>query len=259
MARDNREAKPGEFTYKGDSGRTSIYVTSNGVDFLPQMVRPDNEFRENLEALVVALDYDEIHLTGGEPTLHPDVAELVGIGSELGLKVGLTSNGEKGSGILDASCEAGLDRINFSIFGTTAQELAMVQDDKYQDPAKAQEKIDALKASVETAKRLGLKASANIVIPDYSHKARVLRLLEEYPQDLNVRLLNSLDDHESMEAIYTILGELGATPTKRKVIAGASGARTAFDLADGREVIFKQPKNSSFVRVVRYDDIRTRL
>jgi molybdenum cofactor biosynthesis enzyme MoaA len=54
----------------------SIYAASNGVAFLPASIPADHEFGQVLAALREALDLTELHLTGGEPTLHPDVARL---------------------------------------------------------------------------------------------------------------------------------------------------------------------------------------
>ena len=97
-----------------------------------------------------------------------------------------------------------------------------------------------------------MKVSANIVVLDYSHAARVHRLLDEYSPDLSVRLLNSLDHGAaSVDAIERILLERGAMPTARYLTAGASGSRTAYCLPDGRRVFFKQ------IRRVRLPDTCT--
>jgi GTP 3',8-cyclase len=68
----------------------------------------------------------EVHLTGGEPTLHPKLPELVGLVRRADFAVCMTSNGENGAQVLSAAARAGLDRLNFSIFGTTPEELAEV-------------------------------------------------------------------------------------------------------------------------------------
>ena len=64
-----------------------------------------------------------------------------------------------------------------------------------------------------------------------------------------MRLLNSLDDGEaSIDGIYRILGDLGAVPVARHVMAGVSGCRTSYRLPDGRLIYFKQ------IRRVRLPD-----
>ncbi|GAB3167641.1 hypothetical protein GCM10027059_28960 [Myceligenerans halotolerans] len=238
---DNRTQAPGTFTVTGPSGRSSIYADTNGARFLPAPIPADREFGQVLECLRDALSLSEVHLTGGEPTLHPDVAALTRIAVEAGLTVGMTSNGERGRKVLPACADAGLDRVNFSVFGTTADELAQVQHAKYRNPRLAQRKIDELHASIAACDEHGIKASANIVVIDHTHIPRVHRLLDEYSPRLSVRLLNSLDHgRASIDAILQVLKERRAVPEANFVTAGVSGARTAYRLLDGRRIYFKQ-------------------
>jgi GTP 3',8-cyclase len=137
--------------------------------------------------------------------------------------------------------EAGLERVNFSIFGTTPEELAAVQHDRYRNTKKAARKIDALKASVAATLSAGIGANANIVVPDHGHIECVHRLLDEYSPRLSVRLLNSLDQGDvSVQAIEQAPAERGAVREARYVTAGVSGSRTAYRLPEGRRVYFKQ-------------------
>ena len=241
VAADNLRRTHRDYTPTGRSGRVSIYAATNGATFLPAAIPADEEFAAALTALRHALDLTELHLTGGEPTLHPDVAALTRIATDAGFTVGMTSNGERGDRALPDCATAGLDRVNFSVFGTTADELAEVQHARYRDPARAQRKIDALKRSIAVCETHGVKASANIVVLDHTHATRVHRLLDEYSPHLTVRLLNSLDHGSaSIDAIERILAEHGAVPEAHYITAGVSGARTAYRLPDGRRVFFKQ-------------------
>jgi cyclic pyranopterin phosphate synthase len=87
----------------------------------------------------------------------------------------------------------------------------------------------------------GIKASANVVVPDITHIQRVHRLLDEYSPRITVRLLNSLDHGQSsIDAIELALAQRGADPEARYVTAGVSGSRTVYRLPDGRRVYFKQ-------------------
>jgi cyclic pyranopterin phosphate synthase len=249
---DNRSRPLGEFITNGRSGRASIYAASNGANFLPAPVVADEEFGAVLDLLREALELDEVHLTGGEPTLHPAVAKLTKIATNQGYEVGMTSNGENGAAVLAMCAEAGLSRVNFSIFGTTPAELAQVQHARYQNAALAARKIEALHASIALCVDLGIKASANIVVLDHNHAERVHRLLDEYAPELSVRLLNSLDHGDvSVEAIHAILAERHAVAEARYLTAGVSGARTAYRLPDGRQMLFKQ------IRPVRLPDTCT--
>ncbi|WP_158581433.1 radical SAM protein [Actinomadura spongiicola] len=219
----------------------SIYAATNGVGFVPAMMSPDEGFVSALVSMRDLLDINEIHLTGGEPTLHPRLPELIAIARSLGLTVAMTSNGENGARLIPRCVAAGLSRVNFSVFGTTAAELAEVQGTRYTSERLGRRKLDALADSIDTAIGLEVSTSANLVVPDYSHKQRVINLLEHYSTRLSVRLLNSLDGGvASIKGIYGVLQDLGAVPTGRLLIAGTSGARTTYRLPSGRLVHFKQ-------------------
>lgn len=238
---DNLRRSVGDLVGSGRSGRVSIYLGTNGARFLPAAVAPDAELERTLRMLRDCLDVDELHLTGGEPTLHARLPEIIGLARQQGFTVCATSNGENGGRMLPDCAGAGLDRVNFSIFGTTAEELALVQHAKFADRDRADRKIRALHESIDTALAAGLRVAANIVVPGSAHRARVHRLLSEFASDISVRLLNSLDEgQESVDAIVGILDEIGAVPVSHHVTAGASGFRTAYQLASGRIVHFKQ-------------------
>jgi cyclic pyranopterin phosphate synthase len=238
---DNIRHSPGTFVPLGRSGRTSIYAPTNGATFLPAPMLPDADYMHALVSLRDALDVDELHLTGGEPTLHPSLAKLVALSVQAGFRVRMTSNGERGAEQMAACAAAGLEKVNFSIFGTTPVELAAVQHERYGNAARATRKLDALKASIAAAVEHGVTANANIVVPDHGHIERVHRLLDEYAPQLSVRLLNSLDQGQaSIDAVEQALWERGAVAEAHHVTAGVSGARTAYRLPDGRRVYFKQ-------------------
>jgi len=159
---DNRSRSLGDFTTAGPSGRVSIYAGSNGATFLPATIPADDEFGQVLAALREAMELTEVHLTGGEPTRHPAVARLTKIAVDAGFVVGMTSNGEHGERVLADCAVAGLDRVNFAIFGTTAAELAEVQYARYHNAALAERKIAALKGSIAACETHGIAASATL-------------------------------------------------------------------------------------------------
>lgn len=246
---DNLKMAGRSFVPAGRTGRVSIYTPGNGARFLAGPVSPGQDFLDALARLREALDVRELHLTGGEPTLHPDLPALIGLAANAGFRVRMTSNGERGARQMQASARAGLEKINFSVFGTTPAELSAVQHARYRNPERAAAKLNALKAAVDAAVASGIQANVNIVVPDHSHIERVHRLLDEYAPQASVRLLNSLSHgQQSVDAIEQALSERGAIPEARYVTAGASGSRIAYRLRDGRRVYFKQ------IRPVRLPD-----
>ncbi|QFZ24128.1 radical SAM protein [Saccharothrix syringae] len=238
---DNRGRSSRTFLASGRSGRSSIYLGRNGVDFLAATMRADEDLRQALESMAAGLDLDELHLTGGEPTLHPTIADIVALGAAAGYRVCMTSNGENGERVMRACAKAGLDRVNLSIFGTTPEELAEVQEERFRDVRLAAKKIEALERTIDAALTHGVRVSANIVVPDRTHIPRVHRLFEAYSDQLSIRLLNSLGDGmESIRSINQVLDELGARPVAHHATAGASGYRTEYVLPNGRTAYFKK-------------------
>ncbi|MGK5451100.1 radical SAM protein [Streptomyces radiopugnans] len=240
VSTDNRAHRPGSFATTGRSGRVSIYLATNGARFVSAPVFPDDSFRTALTQLRDALDLNEIHLTGGEPTLHPRLPQLVALARDTGYAVSVTSNGENGAKVLPGCAQAGLDHVNFSVFGTTPEELAQVQNARLRTRPLAARKIEALEESIRLSMELGVGARANIVIPGRGHVHRVHRLLEKYSPQLSVRILTSLADGDaSLDAIDLLLDELDAQPQEVKLIAGTSSFRVSYRLPDGRPLVVK--------------------
>jgi GTP 3',8-cyclase len=238
---DNLSLKADQFRAVGRSHRVSIYVGRNGARFLPATVEPDDELIRALTIVRDALDADELHLTGGEPTLHPRLAQIIGAAHALGFRVRMTSNGENGARTLPECVAAGLEKVNFSVFGTTAQELAQVQHARFRDVDRASRKLAALYLSMQTALAREIAVSANIVVPTKGHVRRARRLFAEYGDRVSVRLLNSLDDgRASLDAIAAVLAQLGAEPVARHLTAGVSGCRTTYRVPDGRTIDVKE-------------------
>ncbi len=231
-------------TYTG--GRVSVFQETNGVDFVPGQMQADETFRDSLIAMRESLGVSELHLTGGEPTLHRDLPALIAVAREAGYSVKMTSNGENGARHIAACAEAGLEKINFSIFGTTPEELAAVQHEKYANIKRAEVKLRALHSSIEKALENGIGVDANIVMSSYEHAERVARIIDRYGDRVSVRVLVDLDaGDESYLAIYKLLADLEAKPVEYYVEAGSSNARIKFELPDGMIIHFKQIRRTT--------------
>lgn len=229
----------------GNASRVSIFADTNMVDFMPGRMQPDNKFTDTLLQLKHALGIEEVHLTGGEPTLHSDLPKIISIIKDLNMKPKMTSNGENPR-VLEKCAEAGLESVVFSIFGTNADELAMVQHHKFRSSILAQKKIDALHSSIGICSDAGIAANANIVMPSFAHHDRIVAILDKHP-NLKIRLLNSLEEGDSSYvAIYETLANLGAVPTAYLLTAGSSNTRVNYELPTGREIAFKQIRHARF-------------
>lgn len=88
---------------------------------LPENARfPDQaataaELRTLIACIDAAVGLRKLRLTGGEPTLSNDLVDHVRFAKELGLSVGLTTNGTLLEGLLDPLHQAGLDLLNVSL------------------------------------------------------------------------------------------------------------------------------------------------
>ena len=104
------------------------------------------------------LKIPEIHLTGGEPTLHPGVCEFVNLIHNSGLRVEITTHGEYSKDVLQKLINANLDGIVFSMHCTTEEEY-LSMDLVAQE---IQEKYGLEKALLYAKSRLNMK-KANIL------------------------------------------------------------------------------------------------
>lgn len=245
VSSDNIGKEPADFIATGKSDRVSIYLDTNGADFVSGKVQPDIALQEAVRGIDNLIDIHEIHLTGGEPTLHPQLPEIVRQLTEDGHKVKMTSNGERFYAMAPALKEAGLHKVVFSIFGTTPEDLAAVQGGKFNNPKFAQLKLDALERSIVAAHENGIETSANIVMPNLEHAERIMSIIDRFGDFCKIRILNSLDEGtESYEAVYEVLAMMGAKVQKVNMTAGASGMSVDYELPDGKEVGFKQIRRS---------------
>lgn len=241
---DNIGNSADNWTSQGRSGRTSIYLKENKASFRPVMITPNENFKENLIKLQKVFHFEEVHLTGGEPTLHPRLPELVQMIKSLGLSVGMTSNGENGERCIARAAKAGLEKINFSVFGTSGDELMMVQNTSCKDSVWGDNKITSLKKSIECAIDHGVKVNANIVIVDPSHINRVRNLLDDFPPEISIRIMRSLEKRrEATTAIRELFEQLGAELVTYKITTGVSDERFEYELENGRRIWFKMLRN----------------
>lgn len=242
VAADNRRRTLLPFVSgPGRTGRVSIYTETNGVSFLAAKMAPDTSFRRAVRIVAKAFAAGEVHLTGGEPTLHTEVSSLVSVLTGMGLIVGMTSNGERGRQVMPDCSAAGLNRVNVSVFGTTADELRAVQSERFRSEGLAETKIRAAVQTIRAAVSNGVKVSVNIVVPGLAHVDRVVNLIDSYGQFADVRMLTSIQDGpESMAAISEVLARVGAEPVLRTFTAGTSDERTLYRALGGRAVYVKR-------------------
>ena len=96
--------------------RCSYCMPEEGMEWLSRHdLLTFEEITRVARILVARYDFDSIRLTGGEPTVRADLPRLVGLLSELGVDLALSTNGATLRLLAPALAEAGLRRVNISL------------------------------------------------------------------------------------------------------------------------------------------------
>ena len=125
-------------------------MPTDGIRFLAQdeLLTP-GEY-ELIARAAVRAGFDKFRLTGGEPTLHPELIEIVERvrGVIGGCDLSLTTNGLTLAGLAEGLSRGGLDRVNIHLDSLDSENVRRVM--RWIDP-------DRVWAGVEAAERAGLE------------------------------------------------------------------------------------------------------
>ena len=209
------------------------------------MLRPgemvsDSNFLNFFHEAKQKLDIDEVHLTGGEPSLNTDVTNIVSSLKLQGLTVKMTSNGETGGSRVKDIIDAGIDAINFSVLGLTEDDFKKTQNDRKSNYF-YQNKIRQLHDSIEVAIAGGVKVGVNLVISDSSSINKAINLIKYYKNSLRIKLLSDLSNiQESELAIKELLSRIDAVPIEHRITAGISDERFIYTTPSGVRIVNKR-------------------
>ena len=106
------------------------------IEFVEEYIRDNSEF------------LDGIVITGGEPTIHQDLPELVKRVKRLGMRVKLDTNG--------TNPEMLKDLIDSGLIDFVAMDLKAPLDESYDDLAGTKVELDQVKRSIEIIMRSGI-------------------------------------------------------------------------------------------------------
>ena len=95
--------------------RCSYCMPAEGLAWLPAPTLLTTGEMVRIGQLLVGLGITEVRLTGGEPLLRPDAADIVHAFSSLGVEVSLTTNGLRLPALASSLADAGLSRVNVSL------------------------------------------------------------------------------------------------------------------------------------------------
>jgi len=137
----------------------------------------------------VARDYFGVILTGGEPTLHPDLPAIARYARDQGLHVRMITNGHRLAepAFAEAMADAGLQLVHVSIYSTDPAIEA--------DLRGTEGTLERAFAAIDNALRVGLEVNINCVInrKNADHLDRTVKVLTgRFPQ-LRHFVWNNLD------------------------------------------------------------------
>jgi len=150
----------------------------------------NDNFFYYMKMLKDKLNYSDIHLTGGEPTLFNHCADLVKKLSDIGYSVKMTSNAQCSIEILKLLKESGLISINISMHTLDAKKLGAMQKPKMSKEW-GMEAIKKQIAIINCAKDIGLRVKINSVVQNNEDVDNIIKFC--YKNKIELRLLNDLN------------------------------------------------------------------
>jgi len=195
---------------------------------LDQDLQLNSPLRGFLMSMKEELGITAIHLTGGEPTLHPGLPNQIEEYSKMGFEVSLTTNGSKPT-IWPSLMEAGLRRANFSLHTLNATTFAQF----HQNPRTEAWAKNALRNtcdSISIAQSLGIAVKVNTTIVDSSSEWRPIY---EFCKRENIpfRAQNELSSPSALIAIEQMVQSVNGTLVK--VIRKGATSRISHEYVDG--------------------------
>jgi len=178
--------------------------------------------------------YSKIHLTGGEPTLHPDVDAIVLACISRKKTCAITSNGQCKPSTIEKLINAGLQSINFSFPTIDPLNWSQLQDNTSLEVSRHQ--IANVISSIDYSVQRGLRTKINIVIG--SSPIEAVDVIDNFAgSPVELRLLNALGNEMALTSIDTVLAHYSAQLVDEIATMGSSQVKRIFDSSIGRLVV----------------------
>jgi len=190
----------------------------------------------------------KVQLTGGEPSLHPNVAAIISRLAQAGLAVGMTTHGEVNTPYFESLLRVGLSGVNFSLHAVTPEQyVAMdlvaqgVRDRRGEEralhfaQAKLDQKIRNIRRAVhytrEEDRRFSVKV--NTVVQNVTTAIAVVEWCNR--EKVDVRLQRDINNKEQSDAlIAVVIRWLEAVPAREDIAIGdSSGSGTEYTYPRG--------------------------
>lgn len=174
---------------------------------------------------------DEVHLTGGEPSIHPQVVEHVGALTTAGYVVKMTTNGQTNLARYVDCINAGLREINVSIHTLDPSALGQLMN----PPCSKSWGEQAIERQIALCDALHGRLTVKVntcVGADESEALKIASFLRG--SEMRWRIMKVLETSESSEAAMTRLcATLEAVPQRAILAKGSSSCSIEMKTADG--------------------------
>ncbi len=221
--------------------RTSAFL-DQATRFLPTVHSMDTTLATfDQVARLRGLGINEAHLTGGEPTMHPEIAEIITKLSERGFEVKMTTNGQAHPKRFSEILRAPLSGVTFSILSLDPSEFLNTQNPPnipgINPLAWATKMIEREQVNILAAKDSLVEVKINTAVlgeRDYPRVDTVLEFAQTY--GLTLVLLNSIGDGEEAEqAVLKYAQRHGVLVGQREFANSSKGSRS-YQTADGQQI-----------------------
>ena|SRR3989338_7038548 len=201
------------------------------------------------------LKINKIHLTGGEPTLHPEIGKITRSLKSKGLHVAMTTHGEYAASVLDKLFIAGIDAVVFSLHCATAEEyltmdlIAQDIDEKfglekallYAKTRLATKKTNIISCLQRAKRNKNFQTAANHVIRNAPAAIGVIKFCNEY--DLDIRLQRNMnkpaESNKVIEEITSVLNAKKITEETGLYDSSLGGTAYEYRLKNGQKGSFR--------------------
>ena len=182
--------------------RVSVFLDQSMIGLPPVGNMPYTQTTIEMSNRLKEAGIDEVHLTGGEPTLHPDLPGIVKGLTSNGFTVKMTTNGQAKLETMHRLAEAGIKGMTFSVLSVDPKEFLDTQYNQSIPWANAM--IRREQQNTLLALKLGIEVKINTVVLGTFDHPRV-NSVREFAQRYGIKLilLPSLGDGaEAKEAVF---------------------------------------------------------
>ncbi|RRD39355.1 radical SAM protein [Leptotrichia sp. OH3620_COT-345] len=215
---------------EGTGSRTKKLIQE--IDFF------NEKFWEEFVKFTKLLNITEVHLTGGEPSLHPKISEIIKKLNSNNYIVKMTSIGSE-KYIFDKIIMSGIHSINFSLHAINKEHMYETQINRSKKSIDYNHK--KLLEIIEYSKNKGIDIKINTVLANKKDFERANDVLQwASKRKIPVRLLPEINKNkESIRAIIEFLKSLRAKESRRKYILGSSSGTIFYNIPKIGEIGFK--------------------